>query len=124
MKATFDGTNVRVGKEGKVLYEQNGYGRLEHDGLRLSLQESLYLVHRQKIEITGFSFDSLYAVLADQPGFLRSFLVYRDLRERGYVVQAGPHDFRVFRRGEKPGPGSPSTLSASFLNAIRSSSGN
>jgi tRNA-intron endonuclease, archaea type len=105
VKATFDGTNVRVGKEGKVLYEQNGYGRLEHDGLRLSLQESLYLVHRQKIEIAGFSFDSLYAVLADQPGFLRSFLVYRDLRERGYVVQAGPHDFRVFRRGEKPGTG-------------------
>jgi tRNA-intron endonuclease len=31
--------------------------------------------------------------------------VYRDLRERGYVVQAGPHDFRVFRRGEKPGKG-------------------
>ena len=36
---------------------------------------------------------------------MRSFLVYRDLRERGYVVQAGPHDFRVFRRGEKPGKG-------------------
>jgi tRNA-intron endonuclease len=105
VKATFDGTSVRVGNEGKVLYEQNGYGRLEHDGLRLSLQESLYLVHRQKIEIAGFTFDSLYAVFANQPGFLRSFLVYRDLRERGYVVQAGPHDFRVFRRGEKPGTG-------------------
>ena len=36
---------------------------------------------------------------------MRSFLVYRDLRERGYVVQTGPHDFRVFRRGEKPGKG-------------------
>ena len=34
---------------------------------------------------------------------MRSFLVYRDLRERGYVVQTGPHDSRVFRRGEKPG---------------------
>ncbi len=31
--------------------------------------------------------------------------MYRDLRERGYVVQAGPHDFRVFKRGEKPGTG-------------------
>ena len=36
---------------------------------------------------------------------MRSFLVYRDLRERGYVVQTGPHDFRVFQRGEKPGKG-------------------
>ena len=31
--------------------------------------------------------------------------VDRDLRERGYVVQTGPHDFRGFRRGEKTGTG-------------------
>jgi len=103
VKATFDGTIVRVGKEGRILYEQNGYGRLEAGGVRLSNQEALYLLHRQKIEMTGYTFDTLFSVFADQPGFLRSFLVYRDLRERGYVVQAGPHDFRVFRRGEKPG---------------------
>ena len=106
MKATFDGTSVRVGKEGRALYEQNGYGRLEHDGLRLSLQEALYLAppaedRNQRLYLRF----TLYAVFANQPGFLRSFLVYRDLRERGYVVQTGPHDFRVFRRGEKPGTG-------------------
>lgn len=103
MKAAFDGTVVRLGKEGRILYEQNGYGRLEAVGVKLSHQEALYLVHRQKIEVTGYTFDTLFSVFADKPGFLRSFLVYRDLRERGYVVQAGPHDFRVFRRGEKPG---------------------
>jgi tRNA-intron endonuclease len=103
VKATFDGTVVRVGKEGRILYEQNGYGRLEPDGLKLSYQEALYLLHRQKIEVTGYTFDTLFSAFAEEPGFLRSFLVYRDLRERGYVVQAGPHDFRVFRRGEKPG---------------------
>jgi tRNA-intron endonuclease len=105
VKATIDGTGVRVGKEGRVLYDQSGYGRQEQDGLRLTPQEALYLVHRQKIEIPGSTFDSLFSAFADQTGFLRSFLVYRDLRERGYVVQAGPHDFRVFRRGEKPGTG-------------------
>jgi tRNA-intron endonuclease len=103
VKATFDGTVVRAGKEGRILYEQNGYGRLEPDGLKLSHQEALFLLHRQKIDVTGYTFDTLFSEFADQPGFLRSFLVYRDLRERGYVVQAGPHDFRVFRRGEKPG---------------------
>jgi tRNA-intron endonuclease len=105
VKAIFDGTSVRAGKEARVLYDQSGYGRMEQDGLRLTPQEALYLVNRQKIEIAGFTFDSLFPVFADQPGFLRSYLVYRDLRERGYVVQAGPHDFRVFRRGEKPGTG-------------------
>ena len=103
MKAVFDGTVVRVGREGRILYEQNGYGRPDSGGLKLSHQEALYLLHRQKIEVTGYSFDTLFSVFADESGFLRSFLVYRDLRERGYVVQAGPHDFRVFRRGEKPG---------------------
>ncbi|MEI8330727.1 MAG: tRNA-intron lyase [Methanomicrobiales archaeon] len=105
MKAIFDGTAVRVGKDGRVLYEQSGYGRLEKDGVKLSHQEALYLLHRQKITLENFTFDSLFSEFASECNFLRSFLVYRDLRERGYVVQTGPHDFRVFRRGEKPGTG-------------------
>ena len=87
-----------------MLYDQSGYGRPEGEGIRLAPQESLYLLHRQKIEIPGYTFDTLLAKYGDQRNFLRSFLVYRDLRERGYVVQTGPHDYRVFRRGEKPGP--------------------
>jgi tRNA-intron endonuclease len=105
VKATFDGTVVRVGKEGKVLYEQSGYGRLEPDAVKLSPPEALYLLHRQKIDVAGYSFDTLFSEFAEQRNFLRSFLVYRDLRERGYVVQTGPHDFRVFKRGQKPGTG-------------------
>jgi len=105
VKAIFDGSIIRTGREGRPLYEQSGYGRPEGDGLRLSPQEALYLLHRQKIEVPGYSFDTLFAEFSDQPTVMRSFLVYRDLRERGYVVQTGPHDFRVFRRGEKPGKG-------------------
>lgn len=96
---------IRTGRDGRSLYEQSGYGRPDGDGLRLSPQEALYLLHRQKIEVPDYTFDTLFAEFCDQPNFMRSFLVYRDLRERGYVVQTGPHDFRVFRRGEKPGKG-------------------
>jgi tRNA-intron endonuclease len=103
--ASFDGTAVRTGKDGRPLYEQSGYGRPEKDGIRLSPPEALYLLHRKKIEVSGYSFETLFAEFACQPDFLRCFLVYRDLRERGYVVQPGPHDFRVFRRGERPGKG-------------------
>ncbi len=94
-----------TGRDGRTLYDQSGYGRPEGEGIRLAPQEALYLLHRQKIEIPGYTFDTLLAECADQRNFLRSFLVYRDLRERGYVVQNGPHDYRVFRRGEKPGTG-------------------
>ena len=94
-----------TGRDGRVLYDQSGYGRPEGDGIRLAPQEALYLLHRHRIEVSDYTFDTLLAEYADQRNFLRSFLVYRDLRERGYVVQTGPHDYRVFRRGEKPGTG-------------------
>ena len=105
VKASFDGISVLTGKDGRVLYDQSGYGRPEGDRVRLAPQEALYLIHRKRIEVQGYTFDTLLSEYADQGNFLRSFLVYRDLRERGYVVQTGPHDFRVFRRGEKPGTG-------------------
>ncbi len=107
VKAQFDGKEVRLGKDAKVLYEQSGYGRPEKDGslLRLAPVEALYLIHRNRIEIPGYDFERLLSAFTTEPNFLRSYLVYRDLRERGYAVQTGPHDFRVFRRGERPGTG-------------------
>jgi tRNA-intron endonuclease len=103
--ATFDGSSVRLGKEGKALYDQSGFGRPAAGGLILSPEEALYLLHRNKIEIKGHTFDSLLAQFAVSPGFFRRYLVYRDMRERGYVIQPGPHDFRVYRRGQKPKTG-------------------
>ncbi len=105
MIATFDGSSVTLGKEGKTLYDQSGFGRPAAGGLILSPEEALYLLHRNKIEIRGYTFDSLLTRFAASPGFFRCYLVYRDMRERGYVIQPGPHDFRVFRRGQKPKTG-------------------
>ena len=105
MLATFDGIWVRLGSEGRTLYEQGGYGRLEGTGLRLSPEEALYLMERNKITVKEFTFDTLLGLFAGQSNFVRRYLVYRDIRERGYVIQPGPHDFRVFRRGHKPGVG-------------------
>lgn len=105
MIATFDGSTVTLGREGLALYDQSGFGRPAAGGLVLSPEEALYLLHRNKIEIRGYTFDSLLARFAASPGFFRRYLVYRDMRERGYVIQPGPHDFRVYRRGQKPKTG-------------------
>ena len=105
MKASLDGQWVRLPPEGKILHEQSGYGRGDAEGFRLSPAEALYLVHRGKLTVEGFGFESLLLHFTREENFLRKYLVYRDLRERGYVVQTGPHDFRVFRRGQKPGSG-------------------
>lgn len=105
MLARFDGTWVRLGNEGRTLYEQGGYGRIERTGLRLAPEEALYLMERGRIRVKDFGYDDLLGLFASQPNFIRRYLVYRDIRERGYVIQPGPHDFRVFRRGHKPGTG-------------------
>lgn len=105
MLATFDGTWVHLKSEGRTLYDQGGYGRPEKDGLCLSPEEALYLMERNKIEVKDLDFDALLGLFADRSNFIRRYMVYRDIRERGYVIQPGPHDFRVFRRGHKPGSG-------------------
>ena len=105
MKAVFDGKVVCCGRDGQVLYEQGGYGRIEGGVLHLAPHEALYLIQRGKIVVEGYDFDSLLAIFARQPNIIRSYLVYRDIRERGYAVQTGPHDFRIFRRGQRPGKG-------------------
>ncbi|MDO5843578.1 MAG: tRNA-intron lyase [Methanocorpusculum sp.] len=106
MKAKFDGTYVYAPEEAIQFNEQSGYGRIEKDGrLRLDAKEALYLNARGKLEIEGYDFDKLLAECSKTPGFLRNFVVYRDIRERGYVITTGPQDFRIFPRGQKPGKG-------------------
>lgn len=105
MNAVFDGVTVRCGKDGKALYDQGGYGRKDGNSLLLAPHEALYLVQRGKIVVEGYDFDALLAIFARQPNLIRSYLVYRDIRERGYAIQTGPHDFRIFRRGQRPGKG-------------------
>jgi len=109
VKAILDGTTIRIGEAGRTLYDQGGYGRPVESGLLLSPEEALYLIQRGKIEMKGYTFHSLLTRFAGESesgrNFLRSFIVYRDIRERGYAVQTGPHDFRVFRRGQRPGKG-------------------
>ncbi|MGE5832422.1 MAG: tRNA-intron lyase [Methanomicrobiales archaeon] len=105
MKGRLDGSSVLLGPDGMVLHEQGGFGRVERAGLRLSPEEALYLVHREKVEVEGYPFEALLGAFADRPGLFRSFLVYRDIRERGYAVQPGLDHYRLFRRGERPGTG-------------------
>jgi tRNA-intron endonuclease len=105
VKAEFTDGKITLGPEGKALYTNSGYGRPAGKRLALSGEEALYLLGRDKIELDGYDFDTLASELSEDSKFMRRFLLYRDIRERGYVIQAGPHDFRVFRRGEKPGTG-------------------
>lgn len=105
MKAERDG-DIFIASNAEELYEQSGYGRVLRDKtLRLDAKEALYLAARGKLDIGKSSYDKLLSEFSKQDGFLRSFIVYRDIRERGYVITTGAKDFRIFPRGQKPGKG-------------------
>ena len=67
--------------------------------MRLSAEEALYLLHRNRIDIPGYDIDRLLSTFTSDPNFFRSYLVYRDLRERGYAVQTRAPRFSCFPAG-------------------------
>jgi len=90
------------------LYEQGSFGRPVPGGLHLSLVEAAYLLDRGRISVRvggeDLDFQSFFeAATALEAGFEFRYVVYKDLRERGYYVQPGVTDFRVYPRGGKPG---------------------
>ncbi len=86
-----------------------GFGENEDSEYILSYCEALYLAFTNRLVIktndeTGVGFEQLIErMLRHDPNVLTRFLVYRDLRSRGYVVKDGfgfGIDFRVYERGE------------------------
>ncbi len=99
------------GEYAPVLYEAGYYGTLKDEQkLTLEPEEALLLVRRQRIEVSEaqgeiLDFSALLERLAkNRPGLWTRFLVYSDLRSRGYVVRTGYGKgllFRVYPRGAK-----------------------
>ncbi|MEM2131620.1 MAG: tRNA-intron lyase [Candidatus Woesearchaeota archaeon] len=98
--------------EARELYNQSRYGTLLEDGkVQLSQVEAFYLLEKQKIEIydskkklTNENF--LKKATKTDKNFLVRYSVYKDLRNRGYIVKTALKfgaDFRVYDRGIKPG---------------------
>ncbi len=99
---------VDAGAAGEL--KRRGYGRPSEDGLLLDPWEALYLVEKGRLEVldseTGRNLD--FQALLRRLGAVDKrtwplFLIYRDLRERGYVVRGGFGQdlaLRLYARGE------------------------
>jgi tRNA-intron endonuclease len=104
-----EGLKVRLGQDAVPdLYEQGYFGRPLGKGLELSLVEAAYLLDRSRISVSsdgeGLDFKSFFQLASSlERGFEFRYVVYKDLRERGYYVQPGRPDFRVYPRGGHPG---------------------
>jgi tRNA-intron endonuclease len=96
--------------EGVEGLSSRGYGIPENGKLLLAFYEALFLLGKDVIEIAdekigekiGFQNLLKQFQLVDENAWAR-YLIYRDLRSRGYVAREGfglGIDFRVYQRGE------------------------
>ncbi len=106
-----DGRTWVVDRERFGELEESGYGTKEGKELALRDYEALYLLYAKKLELKDEGGKQVtFEKLAEQAQERASdswtkFLVYRDLRSRGYVVKEGfgfGTDLRVYERGDFP----------------------
>jgi len=89
---------------------QRGYGTQQNKTLSLTFYESLFLLGKGIIEVQHeknkkkVDFQQLLSNYKSvDPNAWAKYLIYRDLRSRGYVAREGfglGTDFRVYERGE------------------------
>ena len=98
--------------EAREFYNQSRFGSIAESGkVELSLLEGLYLLERGKFKIKDgkkeLDFDNyLKKARKVDPNFWVRYVVFKDLRKRGYIVKTALKfgaDFRVYDRGIKPG---------------------
>ena len=93
------------------LYAQSRYGEIHSSKVEFSLIEALYLMEKEKIDVM----DGKKPMIVDkflkkaqklEKNFWTRYKVYKNMRDRGYIVKTALKfgaDFRVYDRGVKPG---------------------
>jgi len=110
IKGSLTENAVRISKNQNIEeISSRGYGSPENDELSLAFYEALYLLEKGNLEVEDenggkIGFQKILQIYesADENAWAK-YLVYRDLRSRGYVVREGfglGVDFRVYERGE------------------------
>jgi len=99
--------------EAREFYNQSRYGTIVEDGkVQLSLLEALYLMEKGRVKVINgrnkeISFEKfLKSAQKVEPNFWVRYCVYKDIRNRGYIIKTALKfgaDFRVYDRGVKPG---------------------
>ncbi len=97
----------------RELVNQSAFGTILEDGkVQLSLSEALFLLEKKKIVIYDgrkkeMDFETFIRRASKvEAKFWVRYIVYKDMRNRGYIVKTALKfgaDFRVYDRGIKPG---------------------
>lgn len=106
----FKGGSLRLLKDEVGNHLLRDYGEVKRKYIYLHPLEALYLVFTNRVQARRrgriLTFDELMEVFGSiDPDIFSRFLVYRDLRSRGYVVKPGygeAIDFLLYDRGDYP----------------------
>ncbi len=93
------------------LYKKSRFGEPVGEKIQYSLSEALFIVEKKKAEIfqrkKKISSEALFKKFQRiDKRFSIKYRVFKDLRERGYLVKTALKfgaDFRVYEKGAKPG---------------------
>ena len=102
-----DEKTIVINPKMQNILNERGFGESEKDTLILNSFETLYLLYNNKPELKKINknivFDELIQkYIQKNDDILTRFLLYRDLRTKGYVVKDGfgfGSDFRVYEKG-------------------------
>ena len=112
IQAQFTGDKIfSNSSEAFSLYEKSRFGEKVNDRMEYSFVEALYLVREGKMivffgnEEINFN-DLINRIRRKDKRVENKFVVFNDLRKRGYIVKTALKfgaDFRVYEKGIKPG---------------------
>ncbi|RLE46630.1 tRNA-intron lyase [Candidatus Woesearchaeota archaeon] len=115
VKAMLSGNNIVTENSelARDLFNKGCFGSVLANGcVKLSVLEAVYLVEKKRLQVFDgrnklVSFDRLLKRAARiEKSFWVRYPVFRDFRNRGYVIKTALKfgaDFRVYDRGKKPG---------------------
>ncbi|MDR2830816.1 MAG: tRNA-intron lyase [Methanobrevibacter sp.] len=103
--------NIKYSQKAITLNQRSHFGKLEGDILELSLIEGTYLLEKSRLKIylnnKKVDFEFLISLIREK-GLYGKYIVFRDLKDRGYIIKAGfkyGSEFRLYERGKSPGDG-------------------
>ncbi len=104
----FEDHTIILAKEMQNQLESKGYGETRQEKFLLKPFETLYFLFYKKLDLLmgkkKITFEQMLTIASNKDeNALTKFLIYRDLRIRGYTVKDGfgfGADFRVYERGQ------------------------
>ena len=112
IKAQLIGGSVFTNEsEAFSLYKKSAFGEPVGEKIQYTLSEAMFLVEKEKIEIYSKNKimpkeELIKKFQIIDKKFSIKYPVFKDLREKGYVVKTALKfgaDFRVYEKGKKPG---------------------